>query len=106
MHNENTCFVEYLNDLVLLELAEEIGQDNFRLGIRLGLGRPIVEAVRADNGPVIDRSFYMLLKWKQTKTNPESVETLKELCAVLDKLGRVDLVNFVKSGELMPIIAQ
>ena len=78
--------------------------ENFRLGIRLGLRRAIVEAVQADHGPVAERAFYMLLKWKQTKMYPESVETLNELCGVLNKLGRVDLVNFVKRGEFMPVM--
>ena len=101
MQNDNSCFVEYLDDSVLLELAEEIAKDNFRLGIRLGLGRAVVEEVQQDHEPVVERAFYLLLKWKQTKMNPESVETFTELCAVLKKLGRVDLVNFVKSGELI-----
>ena len=87
-----------------MKLAKQIGKENFSFGIFLGLDRATVEEVEADHEPVTKRGFYMLLKWKQTKMNPDSVETLTELCNALGDLGRVDLVKLVKSGELMSIM--
>jgi len=85
----------------LLKLAKEIAKENFSLGICLGLDLAIVEAVKANHDTITERAFYLLLKWKQTKMNSESVETFTELCDALVEIGRVDLVNFVKSCELI-----
>ena len=83
----------------MLRLAQRICTDYRHLGIYLGFEMYTIEIITADNSKVVNRAFEVVKTWVYTCKKPDSITAYNKLSGALSKLGREDLVDFVKLGE-------
>ena len=85
--------------MFMMRLAQQICTDYRHFGIYLGLETYTIEAIKADNNKVVDQAFEVVKTWAYTCGKSGSVTAYKTLGGALSKLGREDLVDFVRLGE-------
>ena len=85
---------------MLWRLAKKINREFRGLGISLGIAGYVIDEIETDNrGNVATIAFKVLEKWMKADKRQDTCEMYIALLDALSKIGRNDLVAFVKAGE-------
>ncbi|XP_030845158.1 uncharacterized protein LOC752124 isoform X2 [Strongylocentrotus purpuratus] len=87
-----------LCDLYFSNLAEQIGSEWHRLGIRLGLNQADIEHITEDKLTAVDRILSLLQLWKKRSSCTDKRKMVEELCKALSSCDRRDLAGDVKEA--------
>ncbi|KAI0239435.1 hypothetical protein LSAT2_009845, partial [Lamellibrachia satsuma] len=76
--------------------AQQIYNNYQHFGVILGLNMNIIQAIKVNYRDVTDRAFEVVKVWSYNCEKPGLVTAYEKLCDALCKIGRSDLVRFVK----------
>ena len=92
---------ELLTDVFLKKVADELGTENYQLGVLPHVKRPFITRIETDHHRNTWRvTFEILMKWRQTSTNrSDAIAMVEELIVALTQLHLNDVAEVVRLGE-------
>ena len=89
-----------LSDEHLQSLARGLGNDYTFLGALLRIDRAVVEQVEHEFPTTVSTTYELLKIWRHSHRVRDTIDMVDELCKVVSEMGRSDLKDRVKHGEL------